>query len=383
MTSAPVAPAGRQISNPDVNPRGGNVPQISFRDATLERTDIIPGFSVTVGAGASRQEFIVPGSGFIASILLNAQMVTGANTANVVAAEDAPWSLYDTVVLRDTNGELVYLQGYDTYIANLCNKLYSTRFLDTSADIYVNSPIVTGGGGTGGQFTCTLRVPVILNRRDLIGLLGNQDRAQSYFLRTDIAGLAQIYSTAPNNANTLTLSKVYENYSVPNSNTPNGQPQQITPDSYGTLHYTTAVQSDQPPTGGSTVNHYLKRVGNTVRWLALIFRANGSRATAEANIPTSIRFKVGDDTIFNEFYWYRRAIMFERYGFNFPNGVLVYDAMHDFEAGAGNELGRDYYHTQALQNAQFQISYPVGFGSTNNSLRIITDDLALAGAPQR
>lgn len=382
MVAQPMAPTGRQISNPDMNPRGP-APMIPFRDATLERTDIIPGFSLTVAAGASRQEFIVPGSGFLASILLNAVMVTGANGANVTASEDAPWNIYDTIVLRDTNGELVYLQGFDNYIANLTDKLYSTRFLDLSPDTYVFSPVITGAGATAGGFTQTMRVPVILNRRDLIGLLGNQDRAQSYFLRTDISPLATVYGTVPTGANTLTLSKVYENYSVPNGNTPNGQAQQITPDSYGTLHFTTAVQSDQPPTGGSTVNHYLKRVGNTVRWLALVFRANGSRATAEANFPTSIRFKVGDDTIFNETYWYRRALMFERFGFAFPPGVLIYDAMHDFEAGAGNELGRDYYHTQALQNAQFQISYPAGFGSTNNSLRIITDDLALAGAPQR
>lgn len=380
MTTA--APAGRQISNPDVTPRQ-QAPMIAFRDATLERTDVIPGFSLTMGAAASRQEFIVPGSGYMASLLLNIALTTGANTLNVVAAEDAPYSVLDTVVLRDVNGELVYLQGFDLFIANLCDKVYSNRFLDQSPDPVVFSPVVGGAGLTGGQFTFTIRVPIILNRRDLIGLLGNQDRAQAYFLRTDISALAQVFTTAPNNANTLTVNKIYENYSVPNANTPNGQAQQIIPDSYGTLHFTTAVQSDQPPTGGATVNHYLKRVGNTVRWLALIFRINGVRSTVEANQPTAVRFKVGDDTIFNETYWYRRALMFERYGFAFPNGVLIYDAMHDFEAGAGNEIGKDYYHTQALQNAQFQISYPAAFGSTNNSLRIITDDLALAGAPQR
>lgn len=378
-----LAPAGRQIANPDVQPRQ-QAPAIAFRDATLERTDLIPGFTITPGAAASRQEFIVPGSGYIASLVLNVAMTSTGNSANVLAAEDAPWSTIDTLVLRDVNGELVYLQGFDLFVANLADKIYSNRFLDQSPDAAVFSPVIGGAVATGGAFTFTIRVPVILNRRDLIALLGNQDRAQAYFLRTDIAAInPAIYTTSPNGTLALTVSKIYENYSVPNAQTPNGQGQQVIPDSYGTLHFTTAVQSDQPPTGGAVVNHFLKRVGNTIRWLALIFRINGVRATVEANQPTSIRFKVGDDTIFNETYWYRRALMFERYGFAWPNGVLIYDAMHDFEAGAGNELGKDYYHTQALQNAQFQISYPAGFGSTNNSLRILTDDLAIAGAPQR
>jgi len=53
----------------------------------------------------------------------------------------------------------------------------------------------------------------------------------------------------------------------------------------------------------------------------------------------------------------------------------VYETMHDFDNTAGFEIGDDYWHTQALVNAQFIITYPAGFGSTANSLKIITDDL--------
>jgi hypothetical protein len=67
--------------------------------------------------------------------------------------------------------------------------------------------------------------------------------------------------------------------------------------------------------------------------------------------------------------------MFERYNVNAPAGVLVYDALQDFTAAAGYELGEDYWWTNGLNNAQFEITYPSGFGSTNNSLTIITDDL--------
>jgi len=62
--------------------------------------------------------------------------------------------------------------------------------------------VVTGAGATGGSYRFHLWVPVGLNRRDLRGVLGNQDRAQKYSLRTDIAsgtGAAggPLYVTAP------------------------------------------------------------------------------------------------------------------------------------------------------------------------------------------
>jgi hypothetical protein len=70
-------------------------------------------------------------------------------------------------------------------------------------------------------------------------------------------------------------------------------------------------------------------------------------------------------------------LMFDRYGFDAPDGVLVFDFMTDMIGHAGDELGSDYLFTNGLVNAQFQITYPTGFGSTNNSLVTITDDLQI------
>src|SRR5690242_1887834 len=127
--------------------------------------------------------------------------------------------------------------------------------------------------------------------------------------------------------------------------TPAGAQQEVFPPQFGTLHYLTSTVSESAPQGSSQINHYIRRIGHTVRWIALVFRSNGSRATAETNQPTNIQLKLGEDVIFNETYAYRRAIMWERFGFAFPDGVLVYDGMHDFAAAAGFEFGEDYYHT--------------------------------------
>lgn len=365
-----MATAAVQMQGPAVTPAQRTT--IPFRQATVERVEILPSETLNMTAGAQRIERNVEGSGYVYSILLDVVCTTAANAANVAFTEDAPWSALDTVVFRDVNGEILNLAGINLFLANIINRNYANRWVDQSTLTNLGT---TGAVGAGGSFSFMLEIPVGTNRRDLTGVLGNQDRAQKYQLRTDLAASGSVYGTAPTTLGSVVINKYYNNYSVPQPTSPSGAPQNIYPPSYGTLHFTTQSISEASPIGGATVNHFLRRIGNTIRWVALVFRSNGSRATADANAPTSIRFKIGEDTLFNETYRYRRAVMYQRFGFDFPAGVLVYDAMHDFDNGAGTELGDDYWHTQAIVNAQFQIAYPGGYGSTNNSLTFVVDDL--------
>jgi hypothetical protein len=87
--------------------------------------------------------------------------------------------------------------------------------------------------------------------------------------------------------------------------------------------------------------------------------------------------KIGDTTIFNESVAYRRRVMWDRFGFDAPAGVLVYDFTTDIVNRAGAEFGDDWIWTQSVVNMQFLISYPSGFGSTNNSLTFLTSDLII------
>jgi len=347
-------------------------PMIPFRRATVERSTVLPGESVALGAAYTSIERTVEGTGFLYAIRIGLQAITSGNAATVAFQEDAPWNALGLITLRDPNGELVNLpNGFYGYLANLGQKNYANRWLDQSTQ----SVQTTGAGATGGSFTQFIDVLVGTNRRDLTGIVGNQDRSVKYTLRTDVNPSSLIYSTAPTALPTLQVNKWMETYSVPLPVGPNGVQQQVLPDGYGTLHFTTVTTSDSAPLGGSTSNHYLRRIGNTIRFIILVFRSNNSRATAEANAPTLITLKLGDDVLFTETYANRKTKMYERYGFDWPNGVLIYDELHDFSSDAGFELGDDYLHTQALVNAQFQITYPAGFGSTGNSLVFLTDDL--------
>ncbi len=366
------------MQTPDVNAatkaQGG---LIDFRRATVERSEILPAESNLITASTIRIERTVEGTGYVFGIVLNVAAPAAANAVgNVTFTEDAPWSALDTVVYRDVNGELINLTGYDLFCANLAQKQYAFRFQDASA--LFNT--IAGGVATSGTFNFWIRIPVALNRRSLSGLVGNQDRSQKYSIRTDQAGSGAIYLTTPTTLPTMAINKQYENYAVPLAVNPDGLKQERAPRDFGLLHYLTSLQAAEAPAPSSSVNHFLRRVGLSIRFIVFIFRAGSgsfprSVAQTTANQPTGIRFKIGDDTLFNEAYNYRRFLMFERYGFDWPDGVLVYDAMHDLVPGVGSEVGDDYYQTQGLVNSQLQVTYPSGF-SSGGTLRIVTDDLA-------
>lgn len=379
------------VGGPEVPQSNANEPgnKIPFRRATTFRTqqiDTTSGISVT--AAQQNIEITVQGSGYVYGIDLDVQVVTAGNAAAVAYNEDAPFNAMASVVFRDVQGELVNLDGFSLRLANLyCG--YSWNREDSASTATVAAAVAGSQGSldtgvyqqlgtaiaTGGSFRFHLWVPVGTNMRDLIGLLGNQDRAMRYQLRSDFAPSASIYSVAPTAAGAITIRRTYHSFAVPGATNANGAAQQQVPDKFGVLHYTTKNRNVGVPAGGATVNHPLARLGNTIRTLILVLRSNGSRATAETNKPTLITFKLGDVPIFSETPDHRRMLMYKRFGFDAPNGVYVYDAITDFGWPNGFELGEDYWWTNGLVNAQFEIVYPSGFGNTNNSLDVITDDL--------
>lgn len=381
MASVPNVAVGGPVTQVQEPTPGSSIP---FRRATTFRTSLLVPTAQLITAASQNVDIVIEGSGYIYGIDLHYNATTAANALATAFVEDGPWSAGDTIVLRDVNGELINLTGYHLRLVNLYAAYVGFRNAEpvrgeasNSADVANIWNLVTGAGATGGSFRFHTFVPCGLNRRDLRGILGNQDRAQKYSLRTDIAAAAAIYGVSPTTLPTLNIERTYENYAVPSGTNANGAPQMQYPEDFGILHYVTQATNPSAPVGGSTVNHFLSRLGNTVRLLILVLRSNSSRATAETNAPTRLQFNLGDTPIFVESAAYRRMLMWRRYGFDAPNGVYVYDFMTDIISHAGDELGDDYLFTNGLVNAQFQITYPAGFGSTANSLVVVTDDLVI------
>lgn len=376
MTTQPTV----QMPPPAVEAQPGSRMAIPFRQATTERTSQITSeTAVTLTAGTQLFDRTVDGSGFIYGVVLRAFANAAGNAALVTFTEDAPFNIYDNVTLHDVNGDIVNVNGFGLQVAQLMLHDYAWR--GPQANPFTgNFNVVPGAGATAGTFAVTNRVPVALNRRELVGLLGNQDRSQVYFIRTVLSAIATIYGTSPTSVPTVTVDKHVESYSMPlpNAPVPGNAPQVQLPPLYGTIPLITRTISEAPPAGGSTVNHYVRRVGNTIRGIALVGRVNGSRAAFQAAGGfLNVNLKVGDETIFSELGTYRSFQNFEKYGDQMPDGVLIYDWMHDFWPGAGAELGADWIYSQIVQNMQFQNSYEAAVGSTNNSLELITADMVL------
>jgi len=369
---------------PTVVQNEGNRPSsaagvIPFRRATTPRTALVQPTTGTMSTAQQPTQITIEGTGYMIALGLDVTVTTAGNAAATAYNEDAPWNFFSSIVLSDVSGELTNLDGFMQYLFNVYGGYFAPgTLLRASTDTTLYN-LVSGAGATGGSFRFHISIPVAINDRNFLGLVGNQDRAVKYQLRDDINASTAIYSVAPTNAGTINLQRTYYSVTVPGAQNAQGIPQQIRPPKFGVQHFQTQMVSPSAPAGGSTVNHFLARLGNTIRFLILVFRSNGSRATAETNMPTRIQFLIGDTNIFTESSAERRWIMYNRYGFDTTaaaaQGVLVYDFLKDVINQAGAELGLDWLWSNGVVNAQFQVTYPTGFGSTNNSLVIGTDDL--------
>jgi hypothetical protein len=390
-----VANSLQQVGGPAIAPPGANRQQsvIPFRRATTGRTQQLQSSAFTnVATPINAFDVTIEGSGFMYGIDLDTQVTTAANAAAVTYFEDAPWSTYSAIVLRDVNGELVNLPGISLRMANVA----SNHAPDFSWNNYPAPPVAATnvvtpdisvaqlsaavGPGIGGSYRMHLQVPVGLNRRNLWGILGNQDRAQKYSLRTDLGSAAAaaagpIYTVAPTTQGTGTITRTYENYAVPGPTDANGNKQQQLPPQHGIVNFWTQSVNPSAPQASSTINHYLPRLGNTIRHLILVYRTGAvatGRAAAELLLPSRIQFNLGDTPIFVETPAYRRNLMELRFGQAAFQGCFVYDFATDFTVDSGAELGDDYLWTSGLVNAQFQIAYPAGVATA--SLTVITGD---------
>jgi hypothetical protein len=347
-----------------------------FRQATLEKREQILTDTGTLSTSYQPIVSTIHGSGYIYSFSIEVIATTSGNSANVAYQEDAAFAHNALVMFKDVTGPLVQMGGFDLYWMSKYGGW--TLYLDSNSADTALYQKVTGTGGTGGTYHYHLQVPISTSRRNLLALLGNQDRSQSYELRRDVAPSTAVYSTGPTSQPTFVQNIQYVSYAVPMPQNPDGSANEIQNSTFGTLHFLEESVNPTPPAAG-TVNHYLNGLGNTIRLLMLVVRSNSSRTTAESYMPTNIQFKVANQTLFNESYGQRRKVMWDRYGYDAPAGTIVYDTISDFQNRAGSELGHDYWWTQQVNEAQFIMTYPSGIGSTANSLTVVKSDLSVPG----
>lgn len=377
--TTPTAVPGLSAPNAAMAPPGQT--SLPFRRAVGPvRTKVSVQDTGTLTTSETPVTDVLPGTGYMSFLDQTVTLVATATGTgpNVALTEDAPWCALSSNVIDDGAAPFINVPGFDLFLMNIYGGT-TTRLTTGSTDANVYSPILTGTGTGAGSGSFTLRMPFSINDRDLIGLLGNQDRQTKYNLRSNISASTTIFATAPQTQPQWTISRAYGYVPVPGALSADRRPQETVPPWYGVIHYINSVQSDSVPVPSSTVNHYLHNLNNALRVCILVFRAGTGttpRATASSNLPTKITFYAGSDPIFTESAAERRYIMYQRYGIDAPAGVLVYDAIRDFSREAGYELGDEYIYLGDLSEAQFEITYPSGF-TAGGSLRFVTSTLAI------
>lgn len=374
MATATVA-SGPSV--PSASSKGQSSRVIPWRRATSYRKSVAKQVGPsTLTANLQPIEDQILGVGYFAALDLEV-IISGASASAAIGwTEDAPWDAIQAIVVHDTNGDLVNLSsGYEAYLFALYGR--SVQALANSstdtANLFQQSGTASGAGAGNAHFHLPLRIAI--NNRELWGIVGNQDRAEQYFIRDDIAASSQLYSTAPFTLPTVQINRIYRNYSVPGPVNTNGDKQEQIPPKWGILHFQTRSINGTVPAAG-LVDHPLARLGQTIRFIIPVLRANNSRSSAETNAPTRVALLFGDQTVFTTTWAEQKQQMWERYGVDAPNGVLAFDAISDFQGTeAGGELGDDYWWTHGMSQATLEYTYPSGIGSTSNTLTILTDDL--------
>lgn len=405
------------ISGGNYNGQGA----VPFRRATIGRNQIVGTETYTFGAATNILTASIPtiqGSGYFEKLEMDFNLANLTNAANaMVLTEDAPWNTALNILLGDINAPLVYnVNGYYTWLANWFGGLWRNDPMSSWDQTvwFANAIGVNVTANTPMGFRFRLLLSLVSGVRDLIGLSGNQDAGQKFDLGYSVNAGANIWSVQPSGTGTLAVTRTYWSRAVPNAYNNRGLPNQQFPNTFGTLHFTLQARSEAVPVGGSQVQHYVRRLGTTMRAMILVFRSNSSRATAEAaaNYPTNINFYAGDQPLYREDYATRKSEMFRRYPMSphvfaygvantltYPsasnsisplgstpsvtaigggfNGVLCYDRISDFDASAGEETGNDWLWAEQLNQMRFDITYPSGFGSTANSLDIVTQDFTV------
>lgn len=324
--------------------------------------------TVTPAAGAQSVNPVdVPARGWASAIAIEVSCTVGVIGAGVLG-EDWPFSVFDQLALTRPNGDPYFgpMAGFSAFLANA----YGGYEFD--ADPRVAPDFL---GGVNCRFT--IRIPIEITHHDAYGALVNQDAAAAYKLSWTVPASTTLFTTAVGTIPAIRFRAWLEGWEQPRAVDLSGRPIAQSPPGSPTAQFI-SEQTFNVVGGLNTIR--LTDVGNLIRMLGFVYRddtAPRSRAIAETELPADLRLTYDARDLENRSLRGWRDVMFKRYGFAQPNGVIVYDKIHDGEGHAGNEARNQYLPTSDATRIEL-IGTWTGSGGV---LTVITNDVAPAGVP--
>jgi len=242
--------------------------------------------STNLTAGTqSLPNYVCDADGFMSGLYILCETSIAASATGVVNyAEDAPFSIYDTIELDDTNSKPIFgpVTGWDAAIINKHGG-YSH-----SDDPRNNSDTFLLTSGSALAFGFVLRLPVELVHRDAFGSVPNKSASATYQLKLRLAGYAvgSVFNTV--GAQTVTVRTRIQQFGWmdPQPVDIQGNPVQATPPANSTTQLWD--KQDYQGLAAGALNQNLQGLDAMIRNLIFVLRDNSaSSATAAASATSS------------------------------------------------------------------------------------------------
>jgi len=367
------------------------VPAIPFTRAARKKSRLIGTFGPTaLGVTATQLAPIqVPANGYLRKLVLDITGTTAGNAATVAFANDAPFNVISQLMFSAANGDSIInsIDGFMLYVLNKYGA-FASQGTDPTRDPTFSK--TTGAGTTGGSFHFQLDVPIEFDSRDAAGSLTNMAANQSFLLQLFLNTSASLYTTAPTNPPSVTLTITAEYWAAPAASNAQGIPQATAPLCNGLV---SLLQTQTPPITPSTDQTIpLTNVGNTIRMLIFVLRTAGNVRT-ETDWPNIMQISVNND-VWNfktKNNW--RNDMADQYGLYggitasptagaLDNGVYVLtDFVNDGSVGDSVVSGASNRDLMLVTNSATALNIEAqNWGATAGNLLVVTNSLRVPDA---
>lgn len=327
----------------------------------------------------------VPANGFLRRLTLDVTITsTGNSVAGVTFQNDGPFNILQNLTFQAANGASLITQ-IDGFALAMLNKYgaFSSQTRDPLADPTYSK--TEGNGATAGSAHFLVDIPCEVDARDAMGALQNMAANQSFQLNANLNTIAQMYTTAPTNAPTVTIIVTAEYWQAPAAANLQGVPQQTAPRNNDVV---SLIQSQTPPVvPSSDQNILLQNVGNTIRSMIFIAR-DASNVRTETDWPQLFQLLINNQPVLYKTYnTWRRQMGFD-YGITgglaakptvntLDNGVFVLtDFMNDGSPGDGRVSGASNRDLMLVTGSQTGLNIQAtNWGANMSKLLVLTHAL--------
>jgi len=367
-------------------------------DSTYDNTT-----NLTAGT-QSLPNYVVDADGFLSGLyILSESNIVATATGVVNFSEDAPFAIYDTVELDDTNSKPIFgpMTGWDLAMVNKYGGYAHAEDPRAVADSF------TLTSGSALAFSFVLRLPVEIVHRDALGAVPNKSSSATYALKLRLAAYAagSVFNTVGTHTLSVRTRIQQFGWMDPQPVDIQGNPVQPTPPA----NSTTQVWDKQDYQGlaAGALNQNLQGLDAMIRSLIFVLRDNSaasataaSSATSSAtprhsgdlSFPDPFLLKYETSTPINRLRRVWQHMVAEDFGYGVNRGALSTEAANSRDLGVYPEFyTRDfglkpggesrYGYLPANAGTTFKISGTIGaaLGTAPYRLTVLANKIAPAG----